>query len=86
MTTPRMYMHDVRLGNGTIVSTACTGADCEVCARDPAAAKRADNPYWPHELGEEPAGVPRRPTSTSQAASRKGWRTRKRMAKVRRET
>ena len=47
---PRLYMHDTLVpGIGAIVSTACTGATCLVCAGDPAAAKRAENPYFPWE-------------------------------------
>lgn len=48
----RMYLHDVRLGDGTIVSTTCEGAECIYCAADPAAAKRAKNPYFPWEPGQ----------------------------------
>lgn len=56
-TEPRAYLHDVRVwvdGSAAIVSVTCEGAACEICAKDPAAAKRAENPYWPHELGEAP--------------------------------
>jgi len=51
----RMYMHDVRLGNGTIVSTTCEGPECLICAGDPAAAKRAGNRYfsWEPSVAEE---------------------------------
>lgn len=54
---PRMYMHDIRLrlgGGAAILSQVCTGIYCEICAQDPAAAKRANNPHYPHELGVEP--------------------------------
>ena len=50
---PRMYMHDIRMA-GAVISVTCQGSACEICAADPAAAKRANNPYFPHELGEEP--------------------------------
>lgn len=43
---PRLYMHDTRLGNGAIVSQACLGAECPVCAGDPEAARRADNQWF----------------------------------------
>jgi hypothetical protein len=36
------YMHDMRVG-GFIVSTACEGPSCEICATDPAAKKRAND-------------------------------------------
>jgi hypothetical protein len=48
-----MYMHDIRMG-GAIISITCEGSACELCAADPAAAKRANNQHFPHELGEEP--------------------------------
>lgn len=44
----RLYMHDMRVG-GFLVSTTCEGPECTICAGDPAAAKRADNPHFPHE-------------------------------------
>ena len=37
------YMHDVRGPFGSILSTCCEGPDCEICARDIEAAKRANN-------------------------------------------
>jgi hypothetical protein len=45
------YVHDQRGPLGAILSTCCEGPDCEICARDPAAAKRANNPHfpWPDE-------------------------------------
>ena len=46
----RMYMHDTLIpGIGAIVSTACEGPECLICAGDPAAAKRAGNRYFPWE-------------------------------------
>jgi hypothetical protein len=35
------YIHDKRIG-GMIVSFACEGPSCEICATDPAAKARAD--------------------------------------------
>lgn len=37
------YVHDVRGAFGIIISTCCEGPDCEICATDVEAAKRANN-------------------------------------------
>lgn len=42
-----MHMHDIRIA-GFVVSTTCEGPECTICAGDPAAAKRANNPHFPH--------------------------------------
>jgi len=43
------YVHDIPGPLGAIMSVCCEGPDCEICAKDPEAAKRANNPHFPHE-------------------------------------
>ena len=40
-------MHDCWGPLGSILSVACEGPECLVCAGDPAAAKRANNKHFP---------------------------------------
>ncbi len=47
-TTFAGYMHDQKSGI-FVVSTCCEGPECTICAGDPAAARRANNPWFPHE-------------------------------------
>lgn len=44
------YIHDMRGPIGAILSVCCEGPDCVICAGDPAAAKRANSRYFPHEI------------------------------------
>jgi hypothetical protein len=46
------YIHDMPGPLGSILSVCCEGPECVICARDPAAAKRAKSRYFPHETDE----------------------------------
>ena len=56
------YMHDKRGPQGSIISFCCEGPECLICAADPAAARRANNPHFPHEevvqaRGDKPGAI-----------------------------
>ncbi len=40
------YVHDIAGPFGSILSVSCEGPDCEICAKDPAVAKRAKNKWF----------------------------------------
>ncbi len=50
------YVHEMRGPFGSIVSVCCEGPDCEICAKDPEAAKRANNRLHMNTEGERDAG------------------------------